>query len=176
MRETFRRPIGDGVLDWTLELLSPCPRLSGNFLILEPLYYLPTGPAHTARPTPKNPEIHFVRLQNRIQNFTRFLKAFWLPKWSPKPPKMEPKSIQNPFFFRLRFPPRISSVLEGFFVDFLGPDPRSNRYLQHFSGVRHFSQSQEMYQKRPPNNNQDDTKNATKGLQKCIQKPRQKTT
>ena len=44
MREAIRRPIGDGVLDWTLELLSPGPRLSGNFWILVPLHYPPQGP------------------------------------------------------------------------------------------------------------------------------------
>ena len=124
MRGAFRRPTRDGVRDMLLDLLGLVLVSSLAFLaVLVPLYYLPTGPAHSARPTQNLPGISFFGVQNRIQNFTRFLKAFWLPKWCPKAPKMKPKSIQNPFLFRLRFPPVFSSVLEGFFVVFRGARP-----------------------------------------------------
>ena len=119
MRGALRRPTGYGVRDPAARSPWPGPSLlPGVFGCFVPLYYLPTGPAHSAGPTQKNRPVPIFDLQNRIRNFTRFLKAFWLPKCSPKPPKIEPKSIQNPLFVRFRFPTVFSSVSGRFFVDF----------------------------------------------------------
>ena len=63
------------------------------------------------------------RLQNRIQNFTRFLKAFWLPKWCQKPSKMMPKFIKNACFFQVCFHTVFSSILERFLIAFPGARP-----------------------------------------------------
>ena len=62
-------------------------------------------------------------LQNRFQNFTRFLIAFWLPKWCQKPPKMMPKFIKNACFFQVCFHTVFSLILEGFLVAFPGARP-----------------------------------------------------
>ena len=37
----------------------------------------------------------FLASKIRIQNFARFLKAFWLPKLSQKPPKIRQKLIKD---------------------------------------------------------------------------------
>ena len=42
---------------------------------------------------------------------------------SPKPPKIDPKSTQDPLFFRLRFPTVFPSVSGRFFLDFRGAGP-----------------------------------------------------
>ena len=41
----------------------------------------------------------------------------------PKLPKVDPKSTQDPLFFRLRFPTVFPSVFGRFFLDFRGAGP-----------------------------------------------------
>ena len=127
MREAFRRPTGDGVLDPTSRV--PCLRLgslpefsAGVRSRTPPL----SSPGTPRIPPGRPPELRIkplFRLQNRIQNFTRFLKAFWLPKWCQKPSKMMPKFIKNACFFQVCFHTVFSSILEGFLVAFPGARP-----------------------------------------------------
>ena len=84
---------------------------------------LPRDPAHSAGPIPENPRNLFFGLQNRIQNFAGIRKAFWLPKWCQKPPKMIPKFIKNTCFFQVCFHTVFSLILEGFLVAFPGARP-----------------------------------------------------
>ena len=98
MHEAVRRPTGDGVLDQIQDLLGSDPRFSANFGILVPPYYSPQGPRDPARSagrTSKNRPSLLFRIQNRIQNFNRFLKAFWLLECLQKPPKIHSKSTQK---------------------------------------------------------------------------------
>ena len=149
-----------------LDLLGFCtPLLSPHW----PCAYRPADPRF-ARPSlfspPKShPKFHSI--------FEGILAPKMIPKASQNGAKIDPKSIIFPSSFSCRF---FFSFRRCFLLIFEGPDPRSNCYLRHFSGVRHFSKSQEKYQKRPPKNDQNDTKTAPRGLQNCIQKPSQKKT
>ena len=106
MREAFRRPTGDGVLDAMLELLAPAfdplPRFSADIGSSTPPLSSPGPP----RIPPSRPQISSLLasfgLQNRFQNFTRFLIAFWLPKCSQKPADINRKCIKNAPVFSLR--------------------------------------------------------------------------
>ena len=54
-------------------------------MVLVPHFFLPPGhPAHSAWPTAKNQGCPCFGLQNRIQNFTQFFKAFLAPEMLPK--------------------------------------------------------------------------------------------
>ena len=96
MREAVRRPTLDGVLDTeirnSLALVLDSPAIFGS---LYPPIIPPRDPAHSAGPTRKNPHHLLFRIQNRIQNFNRCLKAFWLLKCFKKPPKIHSKSTQK---------------------------------------------------------------------------------
>ena len=87
----------------------------------------PLSSPGTPRIPPGRPQrVHLIpsfRLQNRIQNFTRFLIAFWLPKWCQKRSKMMPKFIKNACFFQVCFHTVFSLILEGFLVAFPGARP-----------------------------------------------------
>ena len=88
-----------------------------------------SSPGTPRIPPGRPPELRIkplFRLQNRIQNFTRFLKAFWLPKWCQKPSKMMPKFIKNACFFQVCFHTVFSSILRGFLVAFPGARPSSS--------------------------------------------------
>mgnify|MGYP006903401612 CR=1 FL=1 len=54
----------------------------------------PEGPGTVSVQTFTSKTLRFG-LENRIQNLTRFLVAFWHPKWSPKLTKMTPKINQK---------------------------------------------------------------------------------
>ena len=131
MRGALRRPTGDGVLDprareclaFALVLcLDSLPEFSAGIGSRTPPLGSP-DPARSAGPTPKPANQWLFRLQNRIQNFTRFLKAFWLPKWCQKPSKMMPKFIKIACFFQVCFHTVFSLILEGFLVAFPGARP-----------------------------------------------------
>ena len=84
----------------------------------------PQGPRAFRRAAPKKSAGHrpgpLFDLQNRFQNFTRFLIAFWLPKWCQKPPKMMPKFIKNA---RCVFIPFFLQFWKVFWSLFQAPDP-----------------------------------------------------
>ena len=127
MREAFRRPTGDGVLDHPREFLAFAlvlclDSLPGVRSSTPPL----SSPGPPRIPPGRPPDLRWsllFDLQNRFQNFTRFLKAFGLPKWCQKPPKMMPKFIKNACFFQVCFHTVFSSILEGFLVAFPGARP-----------------------------------------------------
>ena len=109
----------------SLELLAPAfdplPRFLPGVSSSTPPLSSPGPP----RIPPRRPQIRCkvasFGLQKRIQNFTRFLKAFWLPKWCQKPPKMMPKFIKNACFFQVLFFLQFWKV---FWSLFQAPDPR----------------------------------------------------
>ena len=124
MRGAIRRPTGDGVLGHPREFLA-----SAFVLCLDSLPGVSSSTPPLSSPGP--PRIPPGRpsstssgptfdLQNRIQNFNRFLKAFGLPKCCQKPPKMMPKFIKNACFFQVCFHTVFSPILEGFLVAFPG--------------------------------------------------------
>ena len=110
-----------------LESALPSPWFSASILVRSSFSYpsiiLPRDPAHSAGPSRKNRPPLFFDVQNRFQNFIRFLIAFRLPKWCQKPPKMEPKFIKNACFFKVCFRTVFSLILEGFLVAFPGARP-----------------------------------------------------
>ena len=127
MRGAIRRPTGDGVLDPTREFLA-----SASILCLDSLPGVssstpPLSSPGPSRIPPGRPQISsllaYFGVQKRIQNFIRFLKAFGLPKWCQKPPKMMPKFIKNACFFQVCFHTVFSLILEGFLVAFPGARP-----------------------------------------------------
>ena len=127
MRGAIRRPTGDGVLDHPREffafaLVLCLDSLPGVSSSTPPL----SSPGPSRIPPGRPPELRrkpLFQLQNRIQNFTRFLKAFCLPKWCQKPSKMMPKFIKNTCFFQVCFHTVFSSILERFLIAFPGARP-----------------------------------------------------
>ena len=111
-----------------------------------PSIILPKAPAHSAGPTSKKPGPLFG-FQNRLQNFIRFLKAFQLPNWCPKPPKMMPKLLKDALFSRCVFIPFFLQCWKRFCLLFQAPDPRFHRQGRWFRGVHLFSQSRKKYPK-----------------------------
>ena len=167
MRGAIRRPTGDGVLDPTREFLAFALVLCRNSLpelVLVPLHYPPRTPRI---PPGRPPELHpkpLFRLQNRIQNFTRFLKAFWLPKWCQKPSKMMPKFIKNACFFQVCFHTVFSSILERFLIAFPGARPSiSLLFTMNSWGAPFFTKSEKVAKMT--------SQSKPKCLPKCLQKP-----
>ena len=170
MREAFRRPTGDGVLDHPREFLAfalvlcrnSLPESAGIGSRTPPLGS--PDPAHSAGPTPKPANQWLFRLQNRIQNFTRFLKAFWLPKWCQKPSKMMPKFIKNACFFQVCFHTVFSSILERFLIAFPGARPSiSLLFTMNSWGAPFFAKSEKVAKMT--------SQSEPKCLPKCLQKP-----
>ena len=87
-----------------------------------------------------------------------------LSKWSQNRHRIH-------YFIAFVFPPFFLLFLDVFFSMF-GVLNLDFADLRCFREVRHFSQSRTKYQKRPPNNAQNNTKNVARSLQKCIMKPK----
>ena len=115
-------------------------------------------------------------MKNRFQHFTRFLKAFWLPKWIPKPPKMMPQFINNACFFQVCFHTVFSSILGGFLIAFPSARPSISLLFTMNSWGAFFSQSPKMYPKWPSKVSKYSSKNASRSLQKSIKTRSQKKT
>ena len=157
---------------------SPPPNYHPSTILVSPLYH---------------PCITPVSNQILSRFFGHLFQLFYLQKTTPKfhpvfwiilTPKMVPQSLpkwsQNRhrihYFFAFVFPPFFLQFLDVFFSIVGVLNPRFCCYLQCFREVRHFSQSRKKYQKRPPKNAQNNTKNVARGIQKCIRKWNQKIT
>ena len=71
---------------------------------------------------------------------------------SPKPPKIKPKSTQDPLFFRLRFSAIFSSVVGRVFLDFRGAGPSFLLLFTAFPwGAPFFTKSEKVPKKTPYN-------------------------
>ena len=110
-------------LEFLASALGSLPQFSADIGFSTPPLSSPGPP----RIPPRRPQISSLLasfgLQNRFQNFTRFLIAFWLPKWCQKPPKMMPKFIKNACFFQVCFRTVFSLILERFLIAFPGARP-----------------------------------------------------
>ena len=107
----------------------------------------PLSSSGPPRIPPRRPQIRCLLasfgLQKNIQNSTRFLKAFGLPKWCQKPPKMMPNFIKNACFFQVCFHTVFSSMLEGLLVAFPGARPSiSLLFIMNSWGAPFFAKSE----------------------------------
>ena len=135
----------------------------------------PTAFTANCWPMPRSPLLATFFLVFYLQKATPTFHPVFFDILTPKlVPKSLPKWTQN----RHRIHYLFAFVFLPFFLQFLDVcflmsgvlDPRFCCYLQRFRGVRHFSQSRKKYENRPPNNGQNNTKNAARSLQTCIQK------
>ena len=144
--------------------LGSLPRFSAEIGSSTPPLSSPGPP----RIPPRRPQIRCLLasfgLQKRIQNFTRFLIAFWLPKWCQKPPKMMPKFIKNACFFQVCFHTVFSSILERFLIAFPGARPSiSLLFTMNSWGAPFFAKSEKVAKMT--------SQSEPKCLPKCLQKP-----
>ena len=134
-----------------------------------PCAYRPADPGKSAEPLSWPPKSH--------PKFHSIVEGILAPKMVPKASQNGAKIEPKPVIFSPSFSSRFSLVFLAFFPRF--SRCRTLDLIAIYSvsvGCAIFRKVGKSEKKKTSNNHQHDTKHAAKGLQKCIQKRRQKTT